>query len=77
MSIAAYAFSAYAEVYGDSVPGTELDTILTPAAVAALPSMVKLCLFSQNSELHAIGKPLVGGFLTADPATTEPWTTFL
>lgn len=77
VSIGAYAFNAYAEVYGDSVSGAELDTILTPAAIAALPSMVKLCLLGQNDELHAIGKPLVGGFLTADPATTEPWATLL
>lgn len=72
VSIASYAFSAYADVYG--VP---LDSILTPAAVRALPAMNELCLLSQNAALHAIAQPLIGGFLSGDPETTEPWAGLL
>jgi pimeloyl-ACP methyl ester carboxylesterase len=77
VSISSYAFSAFAEVYGPSTPDAELSTILTPAAVAALPSMAKLCLIGQNKALHAIGEPLIGDFLSSDPETTEPWATLL
>jgi len=72
VSIAAYAFAAYSSVYG--VP---VDTILTPAGAAALPAMNGFCLLTQNSALHDVAKPLVGGFLTADPETTEPWAGLL
>ncbi|QJU55800.1 alpha/beta fold hydrolase [Herbiconiux sp. KACC 21604] len=77
VTIGAYAFTAYASVYGPSTPGAELDTILTPAAVEAAPTMNELCLLGQNSELHAIGSPLIGGFLSGDPGTVEPWATLL
>jgi pimeloyl-ACP methyl ester carboxylesterase len=76
VTIAAYAFDAYASVYGET-RGAELDEILTPEAVAAVPSMAELCLFGQNDELHEIGRPLVGGFLAADLSTTEPWADLL
>lgn len=72
VSIAAYAFAAYSSVY--EVP---VDTILTPAAAAALPAMNGFCLLTQNSALHDVAKPLVGGFLSADPETTEPWAGLL
>jgi pimeloyl-ACP methyl ester carboxylesterase len=72
VSIAAYAFSAYGSVY--DVP---VDSILTPAAVAALPAMNGFCLLTQNSALHQVAKPLVGGFLAGDPATTQPWAGLL
>ncbi|WP_368497552.1 alpha/beta fold hydrolase [Herbiconiux sp. A18JL235] len=77
VTIGAYAFTAYSSVYGPSTPGAELDTILTPAAVEAAPRMNELCLLGQNSELHTIGSPLIGGFLSGDPGTTEPWATLL
>jgi len=77
VTIASYAFDAYAKVYGPSTPGAELDSILTPAGAAATPSMAALCLLGQNSQIHAIAKPLVGGYLANDPATTEPWSALL
>lgn len=77
VTISSYAFTAYESVYGPTTPGATLDSILTPAAVAALPAMAKLCLIGQNNELHSIGKPLIGSFLTGDPATQEPWATLL
>lgn len=72
VSIASYAFEAYSSVYG-----APLDSILTPAAAAALPTMNGFCLLTQNSALHDVAKPLVGGFLSGDPATTEPWAGLL
>lgn len=72
VSIASYAFDAYSKVYG--VP---LDSILTPAAIAALPTMTGFCLLTQNSALHDVAQPLVGRFLASDPETTEPWAGLL
>jgi len=77
VSIASYAFTAFAEVYGPSTPDAQLASILTPAAVEALPSMAKLCLIGQNKALHAIGQPLIGDFLSGDPETIEPWASLL
>ncbi|WP_243075554.1 alpha/beta fold hydrolase [Microbacterium sp. SS28] len=61
VTIGSYAFQAFADTYGDSVPGAELDTILTPEAIAILPQMNELCLLTNIPELHAIGEPVVGG----------------
>ncbi|WP_460632913.1 alpha/beta fold hydrolase [Leifsonia lichenia] len=72
VSIASYAFAAFSSVY--DVPA---QSILTPAAVDALPTMNGFCLLTQNSALHAVAKPLVGSFLSADPETTEPWSGLL
>jgi pimeloyl-ACP methyl ester carboxylesterase len=72
VSIASYAFTAYSEVYGAS-----LDSILSPAAVAALPTMANFCLLTQNSALHKVADPLVGSFLSGDPETTQPWASLL
>lgn len=72
VSIASYAFTAFAEVYDQP-----LQSILTQAAVDALPAMAKLCLLTQNSALHDIAKPLIGRFLAADPETTQPWAGLL
>ena len=77
VTISAYAFAAYASVYGPSNPDATLDDILTPAGAAAVPGMAELCLFGQNKELHAIATPLIGKFLAADPATTDPWKALL
>ncbi|WP_205649430.1 S9 family peptidase [Agromyces sp. LHK192] len=76
VSIGSYAFTAYADVYAGS-DGAELSTILTPEAVAAVPKMADLCLLGQNSELHDLGQPLIGNFVSSDPATTEPWASLL
>ncbi len=76
VTIAAYAFDAYASVY-EETRGAELDEILTPEAVAVVPEMAELCLFGQNDQLHELARPLVGGFLAADLATTEPWADLL
>lgn len=77
VTLGAYAFSAYQQVYGPTTPGLSLDQILTPAGVAAIGSMEPLCLIGQKDELHAIAGPLVGGFLMANPADVEPWSTIL
>ncbi|GGF35319.1 alpha/beta fold hydrolase [Subtercola lobariae] len=77
VSIGSYAFTAYANVYGPSTPGATLSSILTPAGVAATPSMYDLCLLSQNKQLHAIATPLIGNYLAADPTTTAPWASLL
>lgn len=77
VTISAYAFAAFSSVYGPSTPDADLSDILTPAGAAAVPAMAKLCLFGQNKQLHAIATPLIGRFLSSDPATTEPWKTML
>lgn len=77
VTIAAYAFTAYQAAYAPTHPGLELTSILTPEAAAAAAEMEQLCLFGQNSRLHELAQPLVGAFLASDPATTEPWATFL
>jgi len=73
VTIGAYAFTAYADVY----PEAPLDAILTPAAQELVPRMNELCLLSNIGELHRIGEPLVGDFTVADPTTTEPWASLL
>lgn len=77
VTIGSYAFTAFAGVYGDSVPGVQLSDILTPAAVAAAPKMNALCLLTHTKELHAIGQPLVGKFVLSDPTKTPPWDDLL
>jgi hypothetical protein len=73
VTIGSYAFTAYAETYGDSVAGAQLSDILTPAAQQIVPEMNQICLLSNIDELHRIGQPLVGDFTTSDPTETEPW----
>ncbi|WP_240036773.1 alpha/beta fold hydrolase [Leifsonia flava] len=77
ITISSYAFAAYSSVYGPSTPDATLDDILTPAGAAAVPDMAELCLFGQNKQLHTIATPLIGKFLTGDPATADPWKTLL
>lgn len=72
VTIGSYAFDAYAEAYG-----APLDAILTPAGVTATPQIADLCLLGQNAQQHDIARPLVGSYLKADPATTEPWASLL
>jgi pimeloyl-ACP methyl ester carboxylesterase len=73
VTIAAYAFTSYAAAYAGQLPHDALATILTPAAIRALPEMSAECLFGQNQALHAIGKPLVGSFLLHDPGSDPTW----
>ncbi|MGN6325433.1 lipase family protein [Pseudolysinimonas sp.] len=72
VAIGSYAYSAYAAAY--DVP---LDGILTAEGIAATPSMTRLCLLSQVGAIHSIARPLVGGYTTADPGSTEPWASLL
>jgi pimeloyl-ACP methyl ester carboxylesterase len=76
VTIGAYAFTAYAGVYG-ATTGAQLDTILTPAAQSVVPQMTQLCLLSHLKELHRIGQPLVRNFTNRDPTTTAPWNALL
>ena len=77
VTIGSYAFVAYQAAYAAQVPGLQLSSILTDAGAAAAPAMADLCLLGQNLELHSIARPLVGGFVRSDPASTPPWSTFL
>jgi dienelactone hydrolase len=70
--IAAYTLDAYSSVYA-STPATDLQTILTPDAAAAVPRLAELCVFDQHAELENLSRALVGRFLAADPRSTEPW----
>lgn len=77
VTIASYAFASFGAAYADRYSKADIDAILTPAGAAATPQMAALCLLQQNKEIHAIADPLVGGYVTANPATTEPWKTLL
>ncbi|SDC86784.1 Secretory lipase [Sanguibacter gelidistatuariae] len=77
VSIGAYAFTAYADAYASRLPADPLTTILTDAGAEAAPSMARLCLLGQNDALHAIAKPLIGGFISTDPATAPGWSELL
>lgn len=39
--------------------------------------MNQLCLLSDMTQLHRIGQPVVGHFVTAVPAAVEPWASIL
>ena len=77
VTIASLAIPAYTVAYADRYSADEITAILTPAGAKATPQMSDLCLLTQTKELHAIADPLVGGYVTSDPATTEPWKTLL
>ena len=77
VSLGSYAFQTYQSVYGSTIPGLALTQVLTDEGAAATPQMADLCLFGQNRELHDIAGPLVGKYLSHDPATTEPWAGIL
>jgi pimeloyl-ACP methyl ester carboxylesterase len=76
-TIASFAIPAYEAAYADRYPENEIGAILTPAGTEATPKMAALCLLTQAKEIHAIADPLVGGYVSSDPATTEPWQTLL
>lgn len=77
VTIGSYAFTAFADVYGDTVPGATLADILTPDAQRVVPQMTQLCLLPDLDELRRLGAPLVGDFVVDDPTTVEPWSTLL
>lgn len=77
VTIASYAIPAFEAAYADRYPSGEVGAILSPAGTKATPRMAALCLLSQNSEIHAIADPLIGGYVVSDPSTTEPWSTLL
>lgn len=77
VTIASFAVPAYEAAYAERYGSAEITDILTPAGRKATPEMAALCLLTQNEEIHAIADPLVGGYVTSDPATTEPWRTML
>lgn len=77
VTIASLAIPAMRAAYADRYSSDEMNAILTPEGLEAIPSMEGLCLLKQNKELHAIADPLIGNFVTSDPATTEPWATVL
>jgi len=77
VTLGSYAYAAYQTVYGASVPGLSLDQILTPEGAAATPKLAELCLIGQGDELRTEAGKLVGRYVAADPAKTEPWATLL
>lgn len=77
VTIGAYAFSAYAAAYAETLPPDPLDLILTESGADAVPKMSKLCLLGENKQLHAIAQPLIGGFVSHPPASTSPWDELL
>lgn len=77
VTIGSFAFEAYQQVYADRFPGLSLESILTPAGVAATPRLAKLCLLSGRQELQSVAHELAGRYVSSDPATTEPWATLL
>ena len=77
VTIGSYAFVAYPGAYASQVPGRMLNSILTDAGAAAAPVMADLCLLGQNLQQPLIARPLVGGYLRSDPASTPPWSRFL
>jgi len=77
VTIASYAFPSYEAAYADRYSKDDLTAVLTPAGAAAVDDLAALCLTTQGDELHSLAKPLIGQFVTSNPATTEPWKTLL
>jgi len=77
VTITSYAVVAYEAAYAERYPEGTLQAILTPEGTVGTPKMAALCLLTQNKEIHAIADPLVGNYVTSDPATTEPWRSLL
>lgn len=77
VTIASYAFPSFEAAYADRYTKAEIDAILTPAGAEATPKMAALCLLTQSSQLRTIAAPLIGHYVTSNPATTEPWQTML
>ncbi len=77
VTIASYALVAYEPQYRDRYPPGSITAILTPGGAAVTPKLAALCLLSQSTQIHAIATPLIGRYVTANPAVTEPWKTLL
>ncbi len=77
VAIASYALVAYEPQYRDRYPPGSITAILTPGGAAVTPKLAALCLLSQSTQIHAIATPLIGRYVTANPAVTEPWKTLL
>ncbi|KNY07036.1 alpha/beta fold hydrolase [Microbacterium sp. GCS4] len=77
VTIASYAIPAYEAAYAHRFGEEALSSILTPAGAAATPEMASMCLLSDVKEIHEIADPLIGRYVTSDPASTEPWKTVL
>ena len=77
VTIASLAIPAMVAAYKGTYDEQEMWSILTPAGQEAAPKVQQLCLLSDTKAIHDITGPLVGGFITSDPATTEPWKTIL
>lgn len=77
VTIASLAIPAMVAAYKGTYGEQALWSILTPAGQEAAPKVQQLCLLSDTKAIHDITGPLVGGFITSDPATTEPWKTIL
>ena len=77
VTIASLAIPAMVDAYKGRYDEKELWSILTPAGQEAAPKVQQLCLASDTKAIHEITGPLVGDFITSDPATTEPWKTIL
>jgi pimeloyl-ACP methyl ester carboxylesterase len=73
VTLGAYAFIAFSSIY----PDAPLESILTPTAIDVVPQMNDLCLLPNLGELHRIGQPLIGDFISSDPTTTAPWNELL
>lgn len=77
VTIASLAIPAMIAAYKGTYDETQMWSILTPAGQTAAPKVQQLCLLTDTKAVHDITGPLVGGFVTSDPATTEPWKTIL
>jgi pimeloyl-ACP methyl ester carboxylesterase len=77
VTIASLAIPAMMAAYANTYSQDEMAAILTPAGQVAAPKIAAMCLLADTAAVHAIADPLVGGFVTSDPATTEPWKTIL
>lgn len=77
VTITSYAVPAYEAAYAQRDPSSQINDILTTKGAAATPAMTALCLLTQTAQIHAIATPLIGAYVTSDPATTEPWQTLL
>ena len=77
VTIASLAIPAMVAAYKGTYDEKAMWSILTPAGQADAPKVQELCLLSDTKAIHEITGPLVGHFVTSDPATTEPWKTIL
>ncbi len=77
VTIASYAIPAFTAAYADQYSKESMGAILTSAGAGAVNRIASYCLLTEHPQIAKIADPLVGGFVTSDPATTEPWATML